>query len=196
MPSALCLCGSLKSLETPEGNPTDLQRDGAVGSVGTPLVWTACIPSNTTPFNSPPQSNRSFYRHKQDADWPPCSIEVTLDGLPHIQNLTSVNFNDVPASRTGHHRSAETSGRMLLSDKSLTHSQHDWRSLLLEVKYDSISHCISFLVLHYFAFSGSWIYQIFYYKNFNGIRRRGSRRFIFNAKDTMKRFKCLQQQYV
>lgn len=53
-----------------------------------------------------------------------------------------------PPSRTGHHRSTETSGLTLLSDKSLTHNQRGWRSLPLEVKYDSIS----FLVLHYFAF--------------------------------------------
>lgn len=55
--AAQCLCTSLKSLETPEGNPADLQRDGAAGSVGTLLVWTACIPSYTTPANRPARTN-------------------------------------------------------------------------------------------------------------------------------------------
>ncbi len=34
---AVCLCGWLKSLGTPEGNPANLQRDSAAGSVGTLL---------------------------------------------------------------------------------------------------------------------------------------------------------------
>lgn len=50
---ALYLCGGLKSLETPEGNLLDLQRDIAAGSVGRLLVLTACIPYNTIPVNRP-----------------------------------------------------------------------------------------------------------------------------------------------
>lgn len=54
---AVCLCGWLKSLETPEGNPPNLQRDSTAGGVGTLLVWTACIPYNTTPDNRPAHTN-------------------------------------------------------------------------------------------------------------------------------------------
>lgn len=57
---AVCLCGWLKSLETPEGNPPDLQRDSTVGSVGRLLVWTACIPYNTTPVNRPAHINTAL----------------------------------------------------------------------------------------------------------------------------------------
>lgn len=43
----MMLAAWLNSLETPEGNPSDLQRDDAAGSVGRLLVWTAWIPHNT-----------------------------------------------------------------------------------------------------------------------------------------------------
>lgn len=52
-----CLCGWLKSLETLEGNPPDLQRDSTVGSVGRLLVCTDCIPYITTPVNRPAHIN-------------------------------------------------------------------------------------------------------------------------------------------
>ena len=58
MKPAVCLCGWLKSLETPEGNPPDLQRDSTVGRVGRLLVWTDCIPYSTTLANRAAQTKK------------------------------------------------------------------------------------------------------------------------------------------
>lgn len=44
MKLAFCLCGRLKSLQTPEGKSTRPSKGRRSGRVGRLLVWTACIP--------------------------------------------------------------------------------------------------------------------------------------------------------